>query len=141
MQTAHVFRATNLPKSFGCLLKLREEALQYNREAFVRLSNRMSSLSTEQQRTVVNAQQLSNQHVPFTTNNLREFEAHLQKMFFVFNLNDEMLKENEYIYRHRDLTSSQFDFTSPFSLGDEPQLPFMISHQGFMGNQVPSQPI
>ena len=28
LQTAHVSRATNLPKSFGCLLKLSEEALQ-----------------------------------------------------------------------------------------------------------------
>lgn len=28
IQTAHVFRATNLPKSFGCLLKLSEEALE-----------------------------------------------------------------------------------------------------------------
>lgn len=77
MQTAHVFRATNLPKSFGCLLKLREEAFMRNEEAFTRLSNRMACLSLEQQQSVVNAQQLSNQHVPFTTNNLRDFEAHL----------------------------------------------------------------
>ena len=27
IQTAHVFKASNLPKSFGCLLKLSEEAL------------------------------------------------------------------------------------------------------------------
>ena len=62
-------------------------------------------------------------------------------MFFVFNINKEMLKENEYTNRHRDLTSSQFDFRSPFPLCKEPDLHFMIQPQGRMEVQVPSQPI
>mmetsp|Transcript_3597 Transcript_3597/g.4796 ORF Transcript_3597/g.4796 Transcript_3597/m.4796 type:complete len:84 (-) Transcript_3597:1433-1684(-) len=77
VQTAHVFKANNLPKSFGCLLKLSEGALQHNKDAFARLAHRMSCLSLEQQCSAVSVQQLSNQHVPFTTNNLRDFEAHL----------------------------------------------------------------
>ena len=43
-------------------------------------------------------QQLSNQHVPFTTNNLRDFDARITKLYFVFNLNDQLMKENEYYY-------------------------------------------
>ena len=67
----------------------------------------MSCFSSEQQRKLVNNDnQLSNQHVPFTTNNLKEFEAHLQKVFFVFNINKDLLKENEFIYRHRDINPS-----------------------------------
>ena len=44
------------------------------------------------------AQQLSHQHVPFTTNNLRDFGARVTKLYFVFNLNDEMMRENQYYY-------------------------------------------
>lgn len=48
-------------------------------------------------------QPLSNQHVPFTTSNLRDFDAHLQKLFFVFNVNEALLRENEFTSRHRDI--------------------------------------
>lgn len=47
IQTAHVFKANNLPKSFGCLLKLNESSLLRNSEAFSRLAQRMNHLSRE----------------------------------------------------------------------------------------------
>ena len=53
IQTAHVFKANNLPKSFGCLLKLSEEALQRNGLAMSRLNSRMTTLSHQQQRNAV----------------------------------------------------------------------------------------
>lgn len=69
---------------------------------------------------------MGTQHVPFTTNNLREFEAQIQKMFFVFNVNETLLKENEFTYRRRDLTSSPYAFGGPsFSLTDC-TTPFMM---------------
>ena len=78
---------------------------------------------------------MSTNHVPFTTNNLREFEAGLQKMYFVFNVNDALLKENEYTYRRRDLGQSQLDYMSGNSLGpafplSQCSAPFMIQPPG-----------
>lgn len=58
-------------------------------------------------------------------------------MFFVFNINEDMLKENEFIYRQRDLNPGPFDFPSPFGLNSQSQLPFMIQHH----DSVPVQPI
>ncbi len=42
---------------------------------------------------------MSNNHTPFNTSNLRDFGAHLQKLFFVLNINDAMVKENEFMYK------------------------------------------
>ena len=41
---------------------------------------------------------ISHQHVPFTTNNLRDFEARLNRLHFVFNLNDQLISENQNYY-------------------------------------------
>lgn len=62
------------------------------------MNQRISKLCSEQRKNLSYTQQLSNQHVPFTTNNLRDFDARITKLYFVFNLNDQLMKENEYYY-------------------------------------------
>ena len=117
MQTAHIFKATSLPKSFGCLLKLDDQSIMRNQEAFGRFNDRMRNLTLDQKRTAGLGlpNSFSNNHTPFNTSNLRDFGAHLQKLFFVFNINDAMVKENEFMYRQIDLaapeqTRDSFDF-------------------------------
>ena len=39
-------------------------------------------------------------------------------MFFVFNINDAMLKENEFTYRKRDTNNYDFGRGVPYSLNE-----------------------
>jgi hypothetical protein len=81
-------------------LNLSENALIQNKEAFRRLNDRVKFIERQVDSCIDLNPAING---PFRTSDLAAFGAQLKKLFFVFNFNDELLKDNQAFYEKVDL--------------------------------------
>lgn len=83
----HTVKVTNLPKSFGC-------ELHFDTQSIYRNKLKLDVLKEQFMAHDLNC--IPAKYLPFKPIMLQDLGAHVSKMYFVFNINDELIKEQNF---------------------------------------------
>jgi hypothetical protein len=95
LRTSFTVRATGLPKSFGCEVRLDSGAVNRNK-------HRLDQLRAEFRRKAYDQLSLHSQEkplMPMKISMLNDFGARVSKAYFVFNINDDLIKDQTFSWR------------------------------------------